>query len=389
MLVLVVAAAVATNSIVVGVGDVDGARTTIATVSLAAVALPGPRADGDVTAVRDPQELAPASDRPGVRAVCSVEHGRGFVPAGVLIDDHRLALTVARASARDGSLVVVDLRTCAQRELLDAVVVGQAPLVVDGRLVVVRQIEPGVAGALFDVVAVDPQSDSVEVLASREALWVTAARGGRTLDEVRFLVGEGGAAGANDGVFHVDALGVASGVAGGVASGGLVVDVELGRGVFRSPVVLAGGGWLVEVDDGSSPAVGRAVGRAGLRDRTGKVLVRGLAGLSPVVAAAGGASWAAGSGRKDGSVVVDGVERASGRAGVARPLLLHDDVVIAQLDRGAALPIELWAIPPPASKASSAPSSLDQPRRLLPPRPRTAVVVYGATAAADSVGVPR
>lgn len=342
---LSLAPALVAFSVVVGTADVDGTATALLSVSLAPVA--GAR----------PASAAPAA--PAV-ALCTIEHRRGFVPLGTMIDEQHLALTLARASERDASLVVVDLKSCAVRELLDEVVPTQAPLLIGTRLIAVRQIDVTAAGALFDVVAVDvapgSRSAAVEVLASRQALWVSPARGARTLAALRFLIADG--AESDDGNFHVDRI----------DDGGFVADVALGHGVFRAPVVVQGK-LLVEVDDVDPKKGARGV----LRDREGRVQVSGLAGLSPVV---DGASWAASSGKKDGSVVVDGVQRLSGRAGVARPQLLHDDVVVAWFDRGASLPGELWAVPR-AVKASSGTKASLTPTRLLPPKAKTAVVVYG------------
>jgi hypothetical protein len=64
-----------------------------------------------------------------------------------------------------------------------------------------------------------------------------------------------------------------------------------------------------------------------------------------------GARAAAASGRKDGSIVVDdgtGFVRWPGaRVGIARPQTMTADgavLVVALVDRGAALPAELWAL---------------------------------------------
>jgi len=305
-----------------------------------------------------------------------VAHQRGVVPVGAVVDDHRVVLSVQDGSARDARVVVHDAGG-AQRTLLHEAAPGQAPLVavVDGRAVafVVRELDPTPAGSTFDVVRVeldDPAAER-EVVASRRALWVTPVRG--AVEPLRLLVNPDAGSGV-DGAAHIDV----------VDAGGLQPSLALPRVPVRSPVAVGGRLWL-EVDDALA-----ARGRAALRvfaptqpHEQGAVVVRGLAGLSPV---ARGDTLAVGTGRKDGTVLVGRVEdvderrrparglleRRTGRAGVARPqgVTAAGDVVV-WLDRGVALPGELWWVPAPPSP----------PTLLVAPPPRTAVVVYGVVAA--------
>jgi hypothetical protein len=315
------------NTVVVGVGDVDGSSTTISTLTLGAGA-----------------KEARATAR------CTLPHQRGMVPPGTLVDDQHVALTLAVGSTRAGAVVVVDLRDCTQRELVDEVIPQQAPLVVDGHVIAVRQLDPDRAGATFDVVSVPLSGGPTEVLASRQALWVTPARGASSTSELRFLIGEGAGdsngdtPSPDDGRFHLDHL----------EHGDFQQDIDLGRGVFRSPLATG----ELEVEDGK---------HAVLRDARGKVLVRGLPGLSPIRA---GQTLATSTGKKDGTILLNGLERKSGRAGIARPQAISTAggvvVVVVWIDRGASLPGELWSI---GAKTST---------RLLPPKERTAVMVYGS-----------
>ncbi|MDP2342322.1 MAG: hypothetical protein Q8O67_15310 [Deltaproteobacteria bacterium] len=321
LLALVVAAPL----VVVGSGDIDGTSTTISAITL---------------------------DGVGV-ARCTLTHQRGMVPPGTLIDADHVALTLSEGSSRAGAVVVVDLQTCAVRELVDEVIANQAPVVVDGGVVVVRQLDADRAGATFDVVTVPLSGGPAEVLASRQALWVTPARGARTTSELRFLIGEG--AGANDGHFHIDRI----------EDGDFALELDLGKGVFRSPVVV-GRDLLVEVEHGKG---------AVLRDHQGRDVAAGLPGLSPV-RAPGGDTLATSSGRKDGTINVNGIEHGTGRAGIARPQATGAGVVVVWLDRGASLPGELWAIDAQKKKSPT------RSTRLLPPQARTAVMVYGITGGA-------
>jgi hypothetical protein len=319
-----------------------------------------------------------------------VAHQPGMVPAGVVVDDHRLLLSVQDGSTRDARIVVHDAGGT-QRSVLDEAIPGQAPLVAmrDGHTFawVVRELDPTPAGSTFDIVRIDFDDPAAhrEVVASRRALWVTPVRGsllppcgplGALHEEcapLRMLVKDDAGSGV-DGAAHIDVI----------DAGAFQPSLALPRVPARSPVAAGGRVWL-EVND---VLAGR--GRAALRvfaptkpQDPGVVVVRGLAGLSPV---ARGNTLAVGTGRKDGTVkvgsvgvddevVVDGgglaaalLERPIGRAGVARPQAVTSagDVVV-WLDRGAALPGELWWVPAPPTA----------PTLLLAPPPRTALVVYG------------
>jgi hypothetical protein len=302
----------------IGVADVDGSRTAIGV------------ADG------------------ALRTVCTVEHRRGFVPKGVIVDDGHIALTLAESSGRDAAVVVLDLKTCQMRTLFDEAIPLQAPLLVGDRIVAVREIDAQKDGALFEVVAAQISakvSGGPTVLTQRRALWVTPVRGATSEAGLRFLVAEG--AGPADGTFHIDHL---------LQGGDLEADLFLGAGVFRSPVLTAKGVVLEEEREKHGVII----------DGNGQPLHIGLAGMSPV---SDGVHVAWGNGSKNGGIVIDGVARAGVRAGVAQPQFINDDGVAVWLDRGQSLPGELWWLPTSPATA---------PRQLLPAADRTAVVVYGA-----------
>jgi hypothetical protein len=350
--------------------------------------------DDDATAIG---ALVVDGDGARLLPVATLAHRAGFVPAGAVVDDRRLVFSVRDGAARDARVVVLDVDTGATRTLVDEVVPEQAPVVVQDAagpaVVVVRPWDADAAGATFDVLRVDVAGGAAEVLASRRALWVTPVRGALARADLRFLVKDGGEAGVDgDGGLHIDA----------VVDGAFVAGPRLPWRSARTPV-LAGpagraGAVLLEAaapTDSSSPAssTGR---RAALVDDAGGQHGRGLAGMDPVVVAtvgdgdAGGVAGvvvrtaAAGTGRKDGSLRVrrrvgdvdagPWQERRAGAAGVARPrAVTAGGDVVAWLDRGASLPGELWLV-----RADG--TSL----RLLPPRPRFVVQVYGVVAPAPA-----
>ena len=319
--------------VLVGVGDVDGTATVIGT------AAPHPElSEGHLT------------------PICTVNHRRGFVPEGVVVDDHRVVFAVAADSGRDADVVVLDLLTCGLRTLTDEAIPLQAPVVIDDHgkkvVVVVKQIDPQREGARFEIVAVDvDDAKSAKVLTARDALWITPVRGAKSLGELRFLVGDG------DGEFHVDKI----------DNGDLAIDVAVGKGVFHSPVLVSNA-LLIEKQSDKEPK------KAVLIDKGGNVVAGGLAGLSPVV---DGAHLAYGNGKKDGGVVKDGVARRGSRAGIARPQLLAGDDVVFWLDRGAALPGELWLSQAPVTTTQKPDKKVKRAVQLLPATKGKAVKVYG------------
>jgi hypothetical protein len=352
--------------------------------------------DDDATAIG---ALVVDGDGARLLPVATLAHRAGFVPAGAVVDDRRLVFAVRDGAARDARVVVLDVDTGATRTLVDEVVPEQAPVVVQDAagpaVVVVRPWDVDVAGATFDVLRVDVAGGAAEVLASRRALWVTPVRGALARADLRFLVKDGGEAGeTGDGGLHIDA----------VVEGAFVPGPRLPWRSARTPV-LAGpagsaGAVLLEaaVPAASSSSAPTTTGRrAALVDDAGAEHGRGLAGMDLVVTAtvedgvddgvAGGGAGdvvvrtvAVGTGRKDGSLRVlrrvgdDDAgrwqERRAGAVGVARPraVTAGGDVVV-WLDRGASQPGALWLV-----RADG--TSL----RLLPPRPRFVVQVYGVVA---------
>jgi hypothetical protein len=337
------------RELVVAVTPIDGATTQLLAVEL------------DV-------DVAP-------RALGTVAHRRGHAPVGVVIDAATIALVVEVGNAGDALVVKKDTETGTEAPLVDEAVPGQAPVLwsrPDGgrELLVVRLRDEEVRGGTFEVVGVDVQSGQSQVRASGQRLWVTPFRGSDAGLAPDYLVVDGapGFQGAvssteamrggrtGDGHAHVDA----------VVDGIFLTRTRLGPGAFRSPTRFAER-LLVE----QSSSLWTRLVEIG----TGKVLIEGRPGLSPVVSAGG--VLAVSSSKKDGSVLVgrgDGAWRVvpGSRAGVARPQLVVDDgddhgddgIVVAWLDRGASLPGELWRV---GTKA----------RVLLPPTPRTAVTVLG------------
>lgn len=306
------------------------------------------------------------------RTVADVAHRKGYAPKGVVVDDDTIALVLAQDDRAQGLLVAVDLKTGAEHDLLDEVMVEQRPArrleAGAPRLTVVRGREHGAAGSSFDVVDVDVKTRQSQILASSQRLWITPVDSG---DVAAVMVTEGGighrAVGAVDGAFHIDV----------VDDGALRPVVALGIGAFRSPVRFAGR-WLVERSD-------RPGKSSSLVDDTGKVWLQGAPGLSPTLATASSSAslLATSSGQKSGGVIVwnaVGASRqlAGARAGIARPLALtvtdKGVVVVAWLDRGVSLPGELWAI----SEGGGV--------RLLEPQALTAISVYGVV---DDVGAPK
>lgn len=355
-------------------------------------ALAAPPIDAAVIAVAvTPIDGAPTSllavdlETAATRPLGEVQHRAGHAPVGVVVDDNTIVLVVEVGNFGDGLVVKKDLRTGGETSLLDEAVPGQAPLVwsrPDGgrELLAVRLRGEEVRGGTFEVVGVDLDSGQSQVRASGQRLWVTPFRGPAAGLAPTYLVVDGaagfqgpvsvtGAARGEqtaDGHAHVDV----------VIDGIFVTRTRLGPGAFRAPTRV-GERLCVEQSTSLSGAV--SPGSAHLVEvGTGKVLVDGRAGLSPVVSAGG--VLAVSSSKKDGSVLVgrgDGAWRAipGGRAGVARPQLVVDDgddvVVVAWLDRGASLPGELWRVG-------------DKGRALLTPTPRTAVTVLGLLPSAAS-----
>lgn len=288
-------------------------------------------------------------------------------------------------NAADALLVEKDLATGGERPLLDELVPTQAPLVwrrPDGtrELLAVRLRDEQRGGGHFDVTGVDTASGQTVVRASGARLWVTPFRGPAQGLAPSYLVVDGGPGfqgpvavnvpdRTGDGHAHVDV----------VIDGTFVTQHRLGPGRFHSPVRVGERRLIERAETGKSAALVDVV--------TGKVLLRGQAGMSPVAGDDG--LVAVSSSKKDGSVMVGRLDDAwqtwpSGRSGVARPQLVlgdddgdggHDDVVVAWLDRGASLPGELWRVGKTA-------------RGLWPATPQTAVTVLGVLPSAKATPTP-
>lgn len=285
----------------------------------------------------------------------AITHRAGYAPVGVVMNDDLVALVVETGSTRDASLVLYELASQQQRLIVDEVVPRQPP-VRAGQTVQLTRHYPqgsehpakGTDGEVFEIVDVDVLTGQLQVHSTMPAGWLTPVRAadgpsGRALR----LIGD-----AFD-VVDVDHPTVAI--------------AHLGAGVFRQPVMV-GAHLVVERGDPKAPH------RASLvRWRDNTTLLTGLAGFHALPLT--DTALLAGNGRKDGGLVRVDVDTgkqqpiAGARAGVAAPLLVHDDVAVVWIDRGQALPGELWSMP----LTTDAPRA----RRLLPATPRTAVTVYG------------
>lgn len=243
-----------------------------------------------------------------------VTHVAGATPNGSLLSDGRLALVMPD----DGRIIFVDTAT---GQLIDTRALdlarNQRPQQVGAELVAVRQ-----RSGRAEVIALDRAHRVFDV----DTPWLSTVAGSTT-------------------VF----LGSGNGVGERIEwRAGRVERRVLGAGAFRQPTLRADGRLLVEHQ---APTATRAQllqlsPTGGVDDA--KVVVEGLAGLSPI---ANGTRAAAASGRKDGSIVVDSGNGFShwpgARAGIARPQALTAAgvvVVVALVDRGASLPAELWAL---------------------------------------------
>jgi hypothetical protein len=321
------------GAVVVGVGDVDGDATVVGV------------ADG------------------ALRARCTVNHGRGMVPKGAVVDDDRVVLAVADdkggRGGRGARVVLLDLRTCAERELFDEAIANQAPRVVTdaaGHTVVyaVREIDPQPEGARFEIVKadVDAAPAGPVVVTARDALWVSIAQGAQRERDLVFLVGEGAHSGAEpDGAFHVDVVDAAA---------NLAVLHPLGRGTFKDVVVVDDAVVVEEIRG--------AVRGVRLFEKGAERFVP--LGMAAAPYGARGHLYTS-NGKKDGGILASGVALPAARVGIARPVAVDVDAVVVDVDRGALLPRELWTLPLWRSPR--------EPARLLVPKARTAVEVYGVT----------
>lgn len=317
------------GSVVLGVSTIDGTATEITAL------LP----DG------------------GQRLLAEEAHDRGIVPKGTLTRDGRLVLAVQPRGAEGASVVVLDLASGARRVEGQRAIASQAPLVVEdagGEAVVFVRAHETPARSTFDVVRA--RGGQAEVIASTDAAWL-APVATSSVPADRFLRIEPSGAAS---VVHVD-------------KDALVKDIDVGKGPVRLPLLVpsseGGGRVLVErVLPDASEVVDAT---------TGAVVARGLGELRPL--ALGDGRVVVGAGTKRAGVRVlrlDARGRVqkdellpSERAGVATPLAaaLVDGrpVVVAWLNRGQALPGELWLFTSGSARA------------LLPARAGVAVEVYG------------
>lgn len=341
------------GTVVVGEGDIDG------------------RATGIVALLPD-----------GTRRSLGVEvHRPGRLPPGVLdpVDGRTLALTVLTERGEGAQVVILDVVTGGRRVVGDGAIALQAPVLLEDAVLFVRADERP-ERSTFDVLRVpragadpgaapgaDPEG-AAEVVASTTGAWLTPVAGAPG----RFL--------------HLDEAGQHRIVT--LAAARLEPIVALGRGRLRAPVLVGQRVFFERVGDKGSEIVEATVpgGR--------RVLARGLPGMDPLlvpVAAVPGTSATStpvvvhGTGEKRAGLQVlrldetgrlDKEDRLDGgRAGVATPRAAAragDAVlVVVWLDRGRALPGELWLW-----------STAAAPRRLLAPRPGLVVEVYGV------VGLP-
>lgn len=322
-LALLSSAANAARLAVVGVADVDGDTTRIVAIDLDDAAQP-------------------------LHDVGVLTHAAGDTPTGVLVDDRRLAYVLPD----DGTLILRDLRDGSDRALFSGAQKNQRPLVVGGHVYAVRA-DGAEHFAVVRAALETPSTAPFDVVGRLRAGWLAPVAGSDGV--VRLLAFDEG--GKHDG-FRLLLL----------DGDRLRSDHWLGVGTFRRAVARADHTILIErenVVDGRARSTLLALTHAGE-----KAITTGLPGLSPVVV---DKVAAAASGDKDGSIVVDvgdgsGFGRWPGaRVGVARPQALTSDgaVVVVVVDRGQALPAELWALTKQGGRA------------LLPAKPRQVVTVYG------------
>jgi hypothetical protein len=311
------------GSVVLGVSTIEGTETEILVVT--------PRGEREVLG--------------------TLTHARGHIPKGILAGDR--VLTVARVPDDAGGVLEETLlSTGARRVLLTNVLATQAPSLDDTqRVLAVRQD----AERTFSIV----RADDAKTLARVTASWLTPARG----SPGAFLVIDGART-------RLSIL----------AERGLEDTVVLGEGPVRS-AVLTRAGFAIER--------ARAGGRADLvmagRSQAAKhdVVRAGLAGMDPLPC---GEDIVVGSGEKHATLLLlrrvgdTHVKRArltADRAGVATPracaMVDGAVVAVAWLDRGAALPGELWRFTPAGASA------------LLAPQTGAAVEVYGVIGGSSEV----
>lgn len=331
-------AALPPGTVVVGLGDVEGTSTEIVAI------LPD-----------------------GRRQTLGLEaHDAGMIPAAALAPHgDTLALAVKEPGAAAARVVVLDLAAGTRRIVGEGAIPGQAPVLDGTALVYVRALEAP-ERSTFDVVRVADIIDVVdrtraveeEIVASTTGAWLAPLRGAPG----HFLLV------AEDGEHSLVAL-------TSPAGGALEPLVSLGKGRFRSPVVVGRSLWLERASRTGADIV------AGTLDGERQVLRRGLPGMDPLLVGGttSGAAVVFGAGTKRAGVRVlfvdsEGEARKEqlldgGRAGIATPraAAMIDDlpVIVAWLSRGHALPGELWLF------------GQGKPRRLVEPRAGLAVEVYG------------
>jgi hypothetical protein len=304
----------------------------------------------------------------GTKRVLFVEeHAAGIVPKGTLSQGGNawttiLALAVQRDGAEGASVV---LRDANARRLVvgQRAIASQAPRILSSmdanqaapmRLSAtwVRAAEQP-ARSTFDVVhtlledvPAAPLREPLvteEVVASIEGAWLSPIEERDDRSAWRFV--------------HITAKGAHRVVRlDGLDDATLDVERELGKGPMRLPALIAPFA-LVERPLGKGRA--RLVALEGAAPSRERILREGIAGMDPLAA---GGVVVAGAGTKRAAVVVfepkvsarggpvvwNEREIHFGRAGVATPLaassVLGETVVVARLDRGRALPQELWLV---------------------------------------------
>jgi hypothetical protein len=279
-------------------------------------------------------------------------HRAGFAPRGALAQDGspRLVLAVVPEGAAAADVVVLELLEPAARALWGRGAVPlQPPFLLNDDAIFVRAAESP-AGSTFDVVRA--RRGEEEVLTSTTGSWLTPVRGAAGL---YLLIDERGDASLVD----TDLRRVAA----------------IGKERVRSPAVI--GGQRGGARGGALIVERRAGARAEVIDvLSGDVLAAGLPGMDPMAL---GDRLFFGAGEKRAAIrvlragrgqkLVEEAPLSSERAGVASPraaaLVKGAPHIVAWLDRGQALPGELWLFSPQGARA------------LLTPAPGEVVEVYG------------
>lgn len=270
-------------------------------------------------------------------------HRSGFLPRGQL-DGDTLVLAVRAPGHDDADVVTRKLPEGNRRMVARGAHFLLGPVVHGDDVLFLRAFEkPG--ASTFDLVRA--RRGAEEVLASGPAAWMQPVRGSHD----RFLrIGlDGGTALVDDNLHMV---------------------LPIGASPLRSPALVHGS---LVVEHGLADERAEVI-----HVPSGAVLARGLRGMDPLALPDGSGRLVMGAGGKRAALVVarldnqklaDPVTLAADRAGVASPLAAAvvdgAPVVVAWLDRGRALPGELWLF------------TMRGARALLPPTTGLAVEVYG------------